>query len=76
MGRNHRYVGDDLKVMTTCICPMCRRKHKVKLYWTGNGTPRIFCHPCRHYNDIENFTPEMHDIKSTVVKRSLGSQLQ
>lgn len=30
-----------------CICPMCRKKHKKLIYWTGNGTPRKRCHSCK-----------------------------
>jgi hypothetical protein len=31
---------------TECICPMCRKRYVRYTYWTGNGTPRIYCHSC------------------------------
>lgn len=35
-----------------CICPKCRMKYNRLIFWTGNGTPRIFCDDCR-----ENLRP-------------------
>jgi Zn ribbon nucleic-acid-binding protein len=32
---------------TTCICPICREFHELKLHWIGNGIPRKFCLKCR-----------------------------
>jgi len=29
-----------------CICPMCEKKHKRLIYWTGNGIPRKKCLDC------------------------------
>jgi len=43
------------EIMTKCICPKCRRTHKTKLFWTGNGTPRIFCHNCRFHSIVAEF---------------------
>lgn len=39
-----------------CICPKCRIKHKKRLFWSGNGIPRIYCKDCRQtifYNDYD-----------------------
>jgi len=44
--------------MTPCVCPKCRKTHKSKLYWTGNGTPRIFCHDCRFFTVVSEFIYE------------------
>ena len=32
-----------------CICPTCKKKHKVKMLWTGGKkiTPRKYCNQCR-----------------------------
>jgi hypothetical protein len=30
-----------------CKCPKCEIGHIKKIYWTGNGVPRIFCSNCR-----------------------------
>lgn len=30
-----------------CICPKCGITHVLKFLWTGNGTPRKYCHRCR-----------------------------
>lgn len=35
------------KTSIQCLCPMCGKKHKLKILWTGRGTPRIYCHRCR-----------------------------
>lgn len=29
-----------------CKCPACGKLHKLKLNWTGNGTPRKYCESC------------------------------
>lgn len=33
-----------------CICPKCGSIHRLKLLWTGRGTPRKFCPICKHYS--------------------------
>lgn len=30
-----------------CKCPICEKRHKVTLQWTGRGTPRINCDWCK-----------------------------
>lgn len=35
------------KSATRCICPKCGKEHKLKIFWTGRGTPRLYCHRCR-----------------------------
>jgi transposase-like protein len=35
------------KSATQCLCPKCGREHKLKIFWTGRGTPRVYCHRCR-----------------------------
>ena len=37
----------ETKTSTICICPKCGKDHKLKIYWTGSGTPRMYCHRCR-----------------------------
>jgi len=32
---------------TMCICPKCSKKHKFEIFWSGRGTPRIFCQLCK-----------------------------
>ena len=29
-------------------CPICEKYHKVTIFWTGRGVPRINCDWCRH----------------------------
>ncbi len=36
---------------TVCICPKCGTQHRIKLLWTGRGTPRKFCPICKHYSN-------------------------
>ena len=47
MSERYDRVKDEMKQMTTCICPKCRGIHRTKIFWTGNGAPRIYCHDCR-----------------------------
>lgn len=35
------------KTSVKCLCPKCGKEHKLKIFWTGRGTPRIYCHRCR-----------------------------
>ncbi len=30
-----------------CRCPKCSKKHILSIFWTGTGTPRMYCHQCR-----------------------------
>jgi len=48
---------------TACRCPRCGKTHTQILYWTGRGTPRIYCPDCAgHAEDIEyNHTADFHD---------------
>lgn len=32
-----------LKQLVECICPRCEKTHMSFMYWTGKGTPRVFC---------------------------------
>ena len=33
--------------LTSCICPKCERKHKLKIRWTGDGMPKKYCSQCK-----------------------------
>lgn len=50
MSERYDRVKNDVKNMTDCICPKCRGIHRVKIFWTGNGIPRIYCHNCRFHS--------------------------
>jgi hypothetical protein len=30
-----------------CRCPKCGSIHRMKMLWTGRGTPKKFCPPCK-----------------------------
>ena len=48
-GKIYYYKPDRYKLKTPTInakCPGCGKIHKVKLDWTGNGIPRIYCEKC------------------------------
>ena len=48
-GRIYYYKPDRYKDRTPIVeakCPGCGKIHKVKLDWTGNGIPRIYCEKC------------------------------
>lgn len=42
----HNPKADDLEQIITAKCPKCQKTHETKLYWTGKGTPRIYCKEC------------------------------
>jgi len=33
--------------LVACICPFCKVSHEVRMFWTGNGVPRIYCKLCQ-----------------------------
>jgi len=33
----------------TARCPMCECEHTVKIWWVGNGQPRLYCPDCALY---------------------------
>lgn len=39
---------------TSCICPKCGARHRLKMLWTGRGMPRKFCPICKHYSTSIN----------------------
>jgi hypothetical protein len=39
---------------TKCKCPMCGGEHKLKLFWTGKGTPRKYCEECKKLYVMNN----------------------
>ena len=41
------YTNAKKKSSVMCICPKCRKEHKVKIRWIGRGVPRIYCNSCR-----------------------------
>lgn len=42
------------KSPTQCICPRCSKTHNRMLYWTGRGTPRMYCADCRHMDELDS----------------------
>jgi len=38
-----------------CICPKCGNRHKKVLFWTGNGTPRIYCYNCERIGSNQTY---------------------
>ena len=38
---------DEYDKEIVAICPLCEKKHTLIMYWTGNGTPRIYCESCK-----------------------------
>lgn len=49
---------------TDCICPRCKKKHQLKLFWVGKLPARKFCLACIAINSNFNssipysFTPK------------------
>ncbi|BBO92044.1 hypothetical protein DSCOOX_52240 [Desulfosarcina ovata subsp. ovata] len=40
--------------MTECVCPLCGKHHRIRIYYTGRGTPRIFCDYCRWHRIVSH----------------------
>jgi uncharacterized protein (DUF983 family) len=36
-----------METETECVCPKCSKRHKTMMFYTGRGTPRVFCDACR-----------------------------
>jgi len=34
---------------TKCWCPKCEKEHYQKIFWTGEGKPRLYCRGCREH---------------------------
>ena len=32
-----------------CLCPRCQKRHKQRIFFTGSGTPRLYCYDCKNY---------------------------
>jgi hypothetical protein len=42
-----KYLGtSSLEQSTECWCPGCDTAYARKMFWSGNGTPRVFCNTC------------------------------
>lgn len=39
-----------MEKMTDCKCPFCRRDHRLKIFWVGDGTPWKTCKKCGQKN--------------------------
>jgi hypothetical protein len=36
------------KTLVECICPKCRERHSMKMYWIGKFTPWKYCKHCKN----------------------------
>jgi len=54
----HRKVHEPL---VECICPTCGIKHKVYMYWSGRGEPRVYCLKHKYLVEVE-FPLEIHTV--------------
>lgn len=52
-----------------CKCPMCGARHKKRMLWIGNGTPRIFCNDCLMHDvdDVDEFEDQVLTVKGVRV---------
>ena len=32
-----------------CVCPKCGAAHRLKMLWSGRGTPKKYCPPCKGF---------------------------
>ncbi len=59
LASNRRYLEEDCMypgagdrqegITIECICPKCGTAHRMKLLWSGRGTPKKYCPPCKNY---------------------------
>ena len=43
-----------------CICPMCRKSHRMRINYTGHGTPRIYCNSCRANDAVQTLSNDTY----------------
>jgi hypothetical protein len=63
-----------LKQLVKCICPKCEKMHECFMYWTGRGTPKIFCkNGASGCNVIaeELYELELHEVNTDIAKSLL-----
>lgn len=58
--------------MTVCYCPRCEKEHMKYIFWTGHGTPRIFCDDCIELEDDEL---ETFSISHEIMNEKLNTEL-
>jgi len=46
------------KGATICICPKCGETHAKFMFWTGRGTPRVYCNTCASSQETTTFMQE------------------
>lgn len=62
----------DRKNAVQCRCPKCGKRHCLKMFWTGTGIPRIYCHRCREL--IANISDaSIYEVQPDVYRVSRGS---
>jgi len=72
-GRNRKYLRDmrqqhklykSTETYHICKCPTCEKTYKKKLYWTGNGIPKVFCDSCQIPTEDKYAYITIHDKKT------------
>lgn len=46
-------------VKVECKCPVCEKRYKARMFWTGRGIPRLICDWCQH--NVVAFAGELDD---------------
>jgi hypothetical protein len=52
---------------TSCICPRCMVKHRMKLFWTGELPARKFCNSCNQIAE-RDYTPDSLSISPDILE--------
>lgn len=58
--------------LTACKCPRCGISHKARIFWTGNGTPRVFCKTCSHIAKHPDFAEAGHYVAGLTIQGRTG----
>ena len=56
--------------MVKCFCPVCETYHKKRLFWTGRGTPRIICDPCKMSNEFDD--PSEYNVNDRAIEEKFS----
>jgi hypothetical protein len=58
--------------LTVCICPLCGKRHKLRMYWRGRGAPRKYCADCLNLSVVHS---SLEDHSILVKKREYMGEL-
>jgi len=61
--RRQKRIFKSAETYHTCKCPTCEKTHRKKIFWTGNGIPKVFCDTCKTPTEDRYAYITIHDKK-------------